>query len=353
MKRVGHIYEKICTYENISKAIDKAVLGKRKTKECMRIINNKDYYIRQIQNMLITQTYPMSQNRYKTIVSKTGKERHLIIPKFYPDRIIHWALCLQLEQLFMKGMYKHSIGSIPGRGGLMGKKYIERIINKDKKAKYILKLDIKHFYPSVSHSKLKELFRTKIKDEKTLTLIYRIIDNGEEGLPIGYYTSQWFSNFYLEKLDHFIKEQLHIKYYVRYVDDMVLIDTNKRKLRKAKLAIDEFLLTGNYNLEIKENYQLWKIHTRPLDFLGYRFYKDKTLLRKSIFYGFNRRLRKIKKRGYCTIARARALASLLGWFKHISSGRDYYVNNIKPIISKRRISTIISIYDRKVMVNTS
>ena len=69
MKREGHIYEKICTYENISKAIDKAVLGKRKTKECMRIINNKDYYIRQIQNMLITQTYPMSQNRYKTIVS--------------------------------------------------------------------------------------------------------------------------------------------------------------------------------------------------------------------------------------------------------------------------------------------
>lgn len=86
---------------------------------------------------------------------------------------------------------------------------------------------------SVKPHYLMAMFRRKIKDEKFLALIEAILTNGGDCLPIGYYTSQWFSNFFLEGFDHFVKEELKIKYYVRYVDDMVLADTNKRKLRKA------------------------------------------------------------------------------------------------------------------------
>ena len=163
-------------------------------------------------------------------------------------------------------------------------------------------------------------------------------------MPIGYYTSQWFSNFYLQEMDHYIKEVLHIKYYARYVDDMVLIGPNKRKLHRALRALMTYLIT-DYELEIKDNWQLWRIFSRPLDFVGYRFYEKYTLLRKKILYRLTRTVRRIGRYGL-NIQRARRFNSLIGWGKHINF-KDYYLERIKPIISKRSAKRYISAYDRR------
>ena len=96
----------------------------------------------------------------------------------------------------------------------------------------------------------------KIKDKEFIQLISRVLENGGKGLPIGYYTSQWFSNFYLEGLDHLIKEQLDIKVYIRYVDDMLLVESNKRKLQKAIPTIKGYLAT--IKLELKNARNLLK-----------------------------------------------------------------------------------------------
>lgn len=348
MKRTGYIYEQICSVDNLNKALDKACRRKRHKRFVKRILDNRDYFIEQLRQTLLTETYELNPNRYKLIIDKSsGKLRELTIPRFYPDQIIHWAVCLQLKPIFLRGMYAYNCGSIPGRGGKYGKKYIDKIYKNDRKVRYVLKTDIRKYFPHVNTEKLKELLRRKIKDAKVLRLLDAIIDNGAPGLPIGYYTSQWLANFYLEAVDHQIKEDFKIRCYERNVDDQVFMDSNKRKLHRSRLKLCGYLLNNGYGVELKDNWQLWRIHSRPLDFLGFRFYKGKTFLRKNTFLKLRRKIAKIKKRGYCTVAMARGVVSGIGWLKQIPGGKSYYLNYVKPVISKREATRIISIYDKR------
>ena len=106
-------------------------------------------------------------------------------------------------------MYEHSYASLPGRGAHKGKRVIEKWIRTDaKNCKYVLKMDIRHFFDTVPHDKLKAKLRKTIHDEKMLDLLFRIIDVTDIGIPLGFYTSQWLSNWYLQGLDHYIKERL-------------------------------------------------------------------------------------------------------------------------------------------------
>lgn len=345
MKRIGFLYEKICRKENIYRAIKNASKGKKRRAYVRKILQNADYYAEQISEMLRKHEYTPSPNRTKTIKDgNSQKEREITIPSFYPDQIIQWAVMQVLQPLFMRGMYKYCCGSVPNRGGIKAKKYIDRVLRKSD-IKYTLKLDIKKFFPSVSHSKIKELLAKRIKDKETLGLLSQIIDSGGKGLPIGYYTSQWLSNFYLQEIDHYIKEVLKVKYYVRYVDDMVLMGANKRKLRKAFLQLKAYLENENYNLKIKENWQMWRTFSRPLDFVGYRFYKGYTLLRKRLFFHLMRTVRRIKAR-HLNIRSARRFNSLVGWGNHINF-KTFYCEKIKPIVTKGLAKKYISRYDRK------
>ena len=131
-----------------------------------------------------------------------------------------------------------------------------------------MKLDIKKYYPSIDKEILKNKFKKMFKDKELLWLLNTIIDS-EENVPIGFYTSQWFANFFLTDLDHYIKENLKIKYYIRYADDMVLFSNNKKNLHKARILIEEYL--KKENLKLKENYSLFKVDNRFIDFIGYKF----------------------------------------------------------------------------------
>lgn len=348
MKRIGNLYEKIYDINNIRLAFENVTRHKSHRTYIQKYISNSEHYAQKISDMLRCKTYIPNPNRTKEI--KDGscqKTRTITVPRFYPDQVIHWAVVQVLEPIFMHGMYEYSCGSIPGRGGKAVKRYIDKILRKDKKVKYILKLDISKFFPSVRHDKLKELLRKRIKDRDVLELLDTIIDSGNTsgvGLPIGYYSSQWLSNFYLQEVDHFIKEKLRIRHYIRYVDDMVLFDTNKRKLHKARVALADFFKDEGYGLQIKQNWQIWRIGSRPLDFVGYRYYQGYTLLRKRLFYHLTKTVRRIDSRGL-NIKYARRYASLLGWCKHINF-KNYYKAHIQPVVSQRTIKRYISRYDK-------
>lgn len=267
------------------------------------------------------------------------KERTIFKPHFYPDQVIHWALILQIESLLMRGMYEFCCASVKNRGIMRGMNYLKRILVQDRKyTKYCLKLDVKHFYPSINKETLKNKFRKIIKDKDTLWLIDAIIDSSKEGVPIGNYTSQWFANFYLQDLDHFIKEELHVKYYIRYMDDIVLFSNNKKELRKVKYAIDEFLVKES--LTIKENWQLFKTDSRPIDFLGYRFYRGYTTLRRSNFLRIKRRAKKISKKEKLNYHDAAAMLSYSGWLKHCDS-YNYTQKYVKPYINYKKCKEVI------------
>ena len=224
MKRYNNIYTKICDDNNIRLAIHKASRGKKKRKVVQKILANEDYYVEQIKSMLVNKTHIPSEYIEMTIFDGSNKkERKIYKPKFYPDQIIHWCIMLQIEPLLTKRFYYYSCASIKGRGILRGAKYIKRILVNDKKhTKYCLKLDIKKFYPSIDKEILKNKLRKLFKDKDLIYILDLIVDSHDKGVPIGNYTSQWFANLFLTDLDYYIKEELKVKHYIRYMDDIVI-----------------------------------------------------------------------------------------------------------------------------------
>lgn len=340
MKRVGYIYEKIYDTDNIKKAILNASLGKRNRKYVKRVLDNIDFYANEISITLREQKYIPSPYTIKRIIDgSSGKERTIFKPNFYPDQIIHWALILQIEPILMRGMYAYTCGSVKGRGTGLGKKMLRKWLDNDYKGtKYCLKLDIRKYYPSINNGILKSMFRNKIKDKKCLWLIDVIIDSND-GLPIGNYTSQWFSNFFLEGLDHLIKEKLGVKYYIRYVDDLVMLGSNKKKLHKVRKEISNYLST--IDLELKDNWQVFRVSKRPIDFLGFKFYYNKTILRKRNALRIKRRINKISKKKDLSYKDACAIVSYWGWMKN-SDSYNFYNKHVKPKVSLNKAKKVIS-----------
>ena len=340
MKRHGYIYEKIYDIENIKNAMHKAAIGKRNQLRVRTILENSDWYAHKIRKMLINQTYRPTKPHIKVIQDGAiGKTRTIHKPNFYPDQIIHWALMLQIEPILMKGMYQYNCGSVPGRGTSYGQKALRKWMDNDpKNTKYCLKMDVKKFYPSIQAKYMKSAFLKKIKDKKCLWLIDTIIGT-EDGQPIGFYTSQWFANFFLQDLDHFIKEKLGIKYYIRYVDDLVLLGPNKKKLHAARKEVQKFL--AKIGLTLKNTWQVWPTKKRDIDFLGIRFFKNKTILRKRNALRIKRRMVKIKRKGYLNEQDASAFISYWGWIKR-SDSYHFYHKNMQPYATIAMARKVVS-----------
>ena len=234
MKREGFIFERIACPANIRRAIHKAAIGKTDNRLVRNVLEHEDEAVVRVREILLSGFKPSPYKRSIIFDGANKKQREILEPRFYPDQIIHWALIMQIQSAIMRGMYDWSCCSIPGRGQSRCKQGVERWLKGDpENTKYCLKIDIRKFYPSVDNQILKAAFRRIIKDARTLSLIDAIIDS-TKGLNIGNYTSQWFANFYLQPVDHFIKEKLRhtvrngkrgskpsdaIIYYARYNDD--------------------------------------------------------------------------------------------------------------------------------------
>jgi len=172
-----------------------------------------------------------------------------------------------------------------------------------------------------------------------------------QGIPLGFYTSQWLANFYLTDLDHYIKEKLGAKYYVRYMDDMVILGSNKRELHKMRALINRYL-NDELGLQMKDNWQVFRIeygkgNGRPLDFLGFKFYRHKTTLRKKIMIKMVRKAHKIYNKSKPTIYDCKQFLSYIGWL-NCTNTYNVYLKYIKPFLDIKYIKKRISRYDRKV-----
>lgn len=251
---------------------------------------------------------------------------------------------LQLHDLFMRGMYKYTCGSVPKRGTSYGQKIIRRWLDDDpENTKYCLKMDISKFYPSINGTMLKNMLSKHIKDKDCLWLLDKIVDSNTQGLPIGNYTSQWLANFFLQELDHYIKEKLHVRYYIRYVDDLVILDGDKQNLHQIRNLIDEYLTT--INLKMKQDWQVFPISKRALDFLGLRFYRDKTILRRRNALRIRRRMIKISRKKTMTNQDACAIVSYWGWIKRCNSYR-FFNKYVKTNVSIKFAKGMVSYYDK-------
>lgn len=348
MKSYNHLYEICVSDENRRKAIKKTkhskrirrIVKKRHLSDDALFIDSRDW-IEKFQNAEHTpiEIYDGISHKKRTIIVPTLEEL-----------VVQHCIVNALMPVFWKGMYEHSYGSLPGRGAHKGKKVIEKWIRKDPgNTKYVLKMDIHHFFDSVPHDILKRKLAKKIHDEKMIDLLFQIIDVTDSGIPLGFYTSQWLSNWYLQELDHFIKEKLHAVHYIRYMDDMVIFGSNKKVLHQMRIAISQYL-SDNLGLELKENWQVYRFSYgkdkgRDLDFMGFRFYRNRTVLRKSILFKAVRKANKIAKKERPTIYDIRQMLSYLGW---ISCTDTYgaYLKKIKPCVDFQYMKRKMSSYDR-------
>lgn len=278
----------------------------------------------------------------------TQKRRTIIVPTL-EELIVQHCIVVALKPLFTKGMYEHSYASLPKRGAHKGKKITEKWIQSNSRnTKYILKMDIHHFFDSVPHDILKKKLAKYIHDDMMLALLFEIIDVTEKGIPLGFYTSQWFSNWYLQELDYYIKEELHATHYIRYMDDMVIFGANKKVLHRMREKLSDYM-DEHLGLELKGNWQVflfdWKGRGRDLDFMGFRFYRNRTVLRKSIMYKATRKASRISKKDHVTVYDVRQMMSYLGWID-CTDTYEMYKLWIKPYVNFQRMKRYISKCDK-------
>lgn len=307
MKRLNNLFDKIISIENLQMA--DAIARKGKTKQYGVKIHdkNQESNLRLLQEMLANKTYRTSP--YSIFKVYEPKERIVYRLPYFPDRIAHHAIMNVLEPVFISIFTADTYSCIKGRGIHAAATSLKTALQDVGGTQYCLKLDIKKFYPSIDHEILKGLLRRKIKDNNLLFLLDEIIDSAD-GVPIGNYLSQYFANFYLTYFDHWIKEEKRIKYYFRYADDLVILSNSKLNLHKI-LGEIKIYLQSELKLMVKDNYQVFPVSARSIDFVGYRFYHTHTLLRKSIKKNFAKMLVRRKNRA--------SIASYNGWAKHCNS----------------------------------
>ncbi|MDP6340116.1 MAG: reverse transcriptase domain-containing protein [Candidatus Marinimicrobia bacterium] len=337
MKRVNHLYKEICTFENLFEASRKARLGKRLQVN----VANHEYHLEkelfQLQQELKTKTY--QPGPYKEFYIVEPKKR-MISAAPYRDRVVHHALCNIIEPIFDKTFIYDSYANRKEKGT---HRAILRYQHFSRKYPFVLKCDVKKYFPSIDHTILKSMIRRKIKCKETLWLIDLILENSNlqetvmmyfpdddlftplerrKGLPIGNLTSQFFANIYLNKFDHFVKEKLRRKGYVRYVDDFVIFGNDKDQLWADFNNIMEQMETLRLKLHQKKS-MVYRVK-KGVIFLGHKIFPEFKLLRQENVISFRRKLKKMNK-AYTKgrISRDQVTASVKGWVAHASFSNTY------------------------------
>lgn len=270
---------------------------------------------------LLSGTWVPDRGRTFTILTE-GKWRQ-IHTVGVDDRIVHQAIVREfnLQQKFIN----RTFGSIKGRGTLRANKQVRRDIRRSGYG-YAIKMDVHKYYPSVLKSKLIELLRLKYKGEKALKLAESVINSynpdKDRGISIGALTSQNFGNFYLTSFDYFVLQDLKVKYYSRYVDDMIILCRDKAQasvwIPKLKKKAAELGLTFG-------KLDLFPIGKRRIDFCGYAVNRDSVKVRKGTIKRFSQKLNSLQKRPRNPIYERSCLSSYLGILKYADS---YRITNI-------------------------
>lgn len=391
MKRINHVWENIVSVDNGIASITEGTQYKRYDRSVKYLLyppeivaedhtkwhrldpekvkRYAEYLSRQLDTGIWKHNKPRHKRQYcKSKSAKAGKWRDLYIPSLNDHIVAHMAIngCMKA---FTRGMHPNCCGSVPGRGIKHVVKTVEHWMRDDKECRFFVKLDIRHFFDSIDKDILKKKLLEKIKDNKAMWVLWQIIDSAPVACPVGYYTSPWFSNLYLQDLDWFIEQSLYkerrgkrikwVRHYLRYADDMLLIGTSESDLRKAVAAIQKFL-KEKCRLEIKPEWEIKRIGKHEIingerrmkpgtywcNIGGYKFCKDATILREGIYFETKRLANRMKKSGNYTVHRCQALNSNLGWAKHCNS-YTFIKTDIEPNVSIKATRKVISNVDKK------
>lgn len=292
--------------------------------------------IRKLRNGTWKHRQPKYRRQYcSNRTSGKGKWRDLYIPCLDDHIIGHMAMNASMEA-FTRGMHPDCCGSVPDRGI---KHILERVrpwMLNDRQCRYFVKLDIRHFFDTIDRDLLMQKLESKIKDKYVLAVFRQIIWSAPTACPVGYYTSPWLANLFLEDLDWYIEQELYkvrrgkripyVRHQIRYVDDILLIGTSEKDLRTAIRMIQNYLREKKH-LEIKTNWEIKRIGkheavngkrrmvpgTYWCDIGGYKFCKDSVIMRDGIYLDMRRLARRMGKAEYQTAHQKASMNSKLAW----------------------------------------
>lgn len=348
--KIKNVFDEIFSIDNLYAALEDASQGRRYNKDAL--IYNLDAWamVQEIRNEIFNGTY--SIDRYYIFYVYEPKKR-MIMSISFKHRIVQWAIYRVINPVLVKGYIEDSYGCIPGRGSLSAMqrlKYWVVMASRKEEQWFYLKLDISKYFYRISHRVLKKILAKKIKDKRLLKVLYSIIDCEhtpfglplgrspgdvpleerlfDVGMPIGNLLSQLFANVYLNELDQYCKRELQIRFYIRYMDDVIILCNSKLQLRIWKDQIEQFLLQ---ELELHLNK---KTCIRPIgqgiEFVGYRIWADRVVIRKSTTLRIRRALRGMaaKYTDYKITMQdfSETLQSYLGMLEHCDS--DALINKI-------------------------
>ncbi len=324
------MYNKIYEMDNLFQAHENAKRGKRHYTEVKEMNCREQYYLKELQRQLKNKTYETSEYEIETI-NDSGKEREIYKLPYFPDRIAQWAILQIIEPILINKTIYDTYSAIPNRGIHVGVEKIKKALHNKEETKYCLKFDIKKYYPSINQEILiEDVYKNIFKDKDLIWILEEISTSTESGVPIGNYLSQWSGNIYLNKFDHWCKEEKQLSNYYRYMDDVVIFHSSKEYLHDLRIEMADYL-RNKRDLKIKENWQVFPTRTRGVDFLGYRFFGDYTLLRKDIAKKFKRKMKRISKKDKLNSHDYTSIKSYLGWLKWCNSYnlKQIYIKPLK------------------------
>ncbi|MBN1654522.1 MAG: group II intron reverse transcriptase domain-containing protein [Deltaproteobacteria bacterium] len=271
MNRVGHLFERVAEFHALCAAARRAAKGKRISHEAGEFLLNLENEVLEIERELLDGSYQPAS--YRTFHITDPKPRTISAAAFR-DRVVHHALCAALEPTLERYAISDSYACRKGKGALAA---VKRVQSFSRRFSHFLKLDVLRFFETACHDVLKSRLRRVIKDRRCLWLCDQFIDAGApgsppgKGLPIGNLTSQHFANFYLGELDHYVKEELRIKGYVRYMDDFLLFNSRREVLSEVYRNVKHFL-ESNIALKLKDSATIVGSVSVGVPYLGFRIW---------------------------------------------------------------------------------
>ncbi|MFQ1660594.1 reverse transcriptase domain-containing protein [Aeromonas veronii] len=324
------MYDQIISFDNLHSAAMRCLNGKRSSPAALRYMWNLEEHLHDTHNHLAHGSY--QPGGYEEFYVFEPKQRLISAPRF-SDRVVHRAIIDVLEPVIDPRFIFDSYACRKGKGAHAGASRAQRwmrIIKRNHGDVYCLKADISKCFASIDHARLKAVLRNHLTCERTLELLDVIIDSSPGpqgvGIPLGNLTSQLFANLYLNELDRYAKHDLGIRYYVRYMDDFVVLHHNKGQLHEWRARIEAFLwdslrLTTNAKTQV---FPVGPDRGRALDFLGYRIYPTHRLLRKNSIRRIRYKLRKMRlKIAAGTMTPAECWPCIQSWCAHAAHANTW------------------------------
>lgn len=356
MKTYNNLWNDLCSYKNLLFAFQKARKGKTKKDYVKEFEKEIKENLLQLRVDLLFHCY--RPEKLQTFIIQDPKTRK-ISKSAFRDRVVHHAICNILEPIYEKIFIYDSYANRKGKGTLKGIERFDtfkrRVSRNNTLSCYILKADIKQYFETIDQNILINLLKKKIRDKGLLNLIQIILNNYEgkqkgKGMPLGNLTSQFLANVYLHELDIFVKQTLKCKRYIRYVDDFIILDTDKKHLELMKQVLGIFL---EQKLKISLHKGKSKVISleRGVSFLGFRIFYYYRLLKKANLRKIERRFIEQKKAyDRNSTLYDNIYNSLEGTLAHVSHGNTYHwriqkVSQIEQLypqeISSKEINRLI------------